>query len=176
MKKTYYEILGIPQTATQEEIKKAFRTLAKKYHPDNYTSNQAAANLIMQDLTEAYVVLSDLQKRIEYDRKLEKIHREQTRTEYRTENSFSKNQSKSHYESYTKTTPENESDLEEWIKEFLHKHREKINNNFISELDKYKFYKREIQKIYNNTSDSINKDTYIDIEKTYSENIKKIVN
>ena len=51
-----YKILGIPNTATEEEVKTAYRELAKKYHPDNYADSPLAdlANEKMQEINEAY--------------------------------------------------------------------------------------------------------------------------
>ncbi|MEG1820774.1 MAG: DnaJ domain-containing protein, partial [Malacoplasma sp.] len=72
--KTYYDILEVSQTATQEEIKKAFRTQAKKWHPDAHVGeSQEAINSaegVMQTITVAYEVLSDLSLRQKYDTKL----------------------------------------------------------------------------------------------------------
>ena len=63
MNKDYYEILGINKKAPKEEIKKAFRTLAHKYHPDKKTGDDAK----FKEINEAYSVLSDDKKRAEYD-------------------------------------------------------------------------------------------------------------
>jgi DnaJ-class molecular chaperone len=65
--KDYYEILGVKKTATEEEIKKAYRNLAKKYHPDKNKGNKEAENKFKQ-ISEAYAVLSDKEKREQYDR------------------------------------------------------------------------------------------------------------
>lgn len=67
MKKTYYEVLGVDQTATQEEIKKAYRALSKQYHPDKNPENPKEAEEKFKELSEAYGVLSDPQKRSMYD-------------------------------------------------------------------------------------------------------------
>src|SRR5512136_2106821 len=62
----YYEILGIPRTATPDEIKAAFRKLARQYHPD--VSQETNAEAHFKEINEAYQVLSDEQKRAAYDR------------------------------------------------------------------------------------------------------------
>lgn len=61
--KNYYNILGISENATQDDIKKAYRQLAKKYHPDVDSSYEEK----FKEITEAYEVLSDDDKRKEYD-------------------------------------------------------------------------------------------------------------
>jgi len=61
----YYEVLGVPRDATADNIKKAFRKLARKYHPD--VSKEKDAEAQMKDLNEAYAVLSDTEKRAAYD-------------------------------------------------------------------------------------------------------------
>ncbi len=63
----YYNILGINRSATQDDIKKAFRQLAKKYHPDRNPDNPNAEDMFKK-ITEAYDVLSDPEKRSNYDR------------------------------------------------------------------------------------------------------------
>ncbi|MGB0388066.1 MAG: molecular chaperone DnaJ [Ardenticatenaceae bacterium] len=65
-KKDYYEILSVARTADQPEIRKAYRKLARKYHPDLNTSADAEERF--KELNEAYEVLSDEQKRSMYDR------------------------------------------------------------------------------------------------------------
>jgi len=65
-KRDYYDILGVSRNATDEEIKKAFRRLAKQYHPDANKEQGVEARFI--EIKEAYEVLSDPQKRAAYDR------------------------------------------------------------------------------------------------------------
>lgn len=64
-KRDYYEVLGVSKTATDAEIKSAFRKLAKKYHPD--VSKEPDAATKFKEAQEAYAVLSDAQKRQQYD-------------------------------------------------------------------------------------------------------------
>ena len=66
-KRDYYEVLGVEKTATDEELKKAYRKLAKKYHPDANPDNKEEAEAKFKELNEAYEVLSDKQKRSMYD-------------------------------------------------------------------------------------------------------------
>lgn len=64
--KTYYEILGISSSADALAIKKAYRELVKKYHPDKNTSEEA--KIRFAEIQKAYEVLSDEKKRADYDR------------------------------------------------------------------------------------------------------------
>lgn len=65
-KRDYYEVLGVPKTASEDEIKKAYRALAKKYHPD-LNPNDATAESKFKEVGEAYEVLSDSSKKERYD-------------------------------------------------------------------------------------------------------------
>jgi len=64
-KRDYYEILGISKNASKSEIKKAYRKLAMKYHPDRNKSEEAEAKF--KEISEAYAVLSDDNKKVQYD-------------------------------------------------------------------------------------------------------------
>ena len=66
-KRDYYEVLGVDKNATEEEIKKAYRKLAKKYHPDANPNNKEEAEAKFKEVNEAYENLSDPQKRKMYD-------------------------------------------------------------------------------------------------------------
>ena len=66
-KRDYYEVLGVSKTATDEELKKAYRKLAKQYHPDANPDNKEEAEKKFKEVNEAYEVLSDAQKRRMYD-------------------------------------------------------------------------------------------------------------
>ena len=66
-KRDYYEVLGVSKTATDEELKKAYRKLAKQYHPDANPDNKEEAERKFKEVNEAYEVLSDAQKRRMYD-------------------------------------------------------------------------------------------------------------
>jgi molecular chaperone DnaJ len=67
-KRDYYEVLGVPRDATEDQIKSAYRSLAKKHHPDMNRDNPKESEEKFKELSEAYEVLMDKEKRETYDR------------------------------------------------------------------------------------------------------------
>ena len=65
-KRDYYEVLGVPRNADKDQLKKAYRRLARQYHPD--VSDEPSADEKFKEINEAYEVLADDQKRAAYDR------------------------------------------------------------------------------------------------------------
>jgi molecular chaperone DnaJ len=68
MKRDYYEVLGVPRDAGADDLKKAYRKLAVKLHPDKNPDDHATAEARFKELNEAYQVLSDPERRAQYDR------------------------------------------------------------------------------------------------------------
>ncbi len=66
-KRDYYEVLNVARTSSQDEIAKAYRKLALKYHPDSHPGDEEAT-VKFKEAAEAYEVLSDSDKRARYDR------------------------------------------------------------------------------------------------------------
>lgn len=85
--KNYYEILEVSQNASSEVIEKAYKTLAKKYHPDANLNNIKEAEDKFKEISEAYEILSDEVKKAEYDYQLEAyLNNINTSTQYTINN------------------------------------------------------------------------------------------
>ena len=107
----YYELLNINKNATEEEIKKAYRTMAKKYHPDLNKSKEASKIII--SINEAKETLLNEEKRKEYDRLLENIE---------TSKQYSKNKQETYTtrkNEYNKTYSENYITRTEFFKNYI---------------------------------------------------------
>ena len=100
---TLYDILEVSRKASKEVIEKAYKTLAKKYHPDLQTpENKAIAEEKMKKINEAYSILSDESKRQEYDEKLEQID-EQNKVQNNLDEQENNNKAQYNYaQNYTK--------------------------------------------------------------------------
>ena len=68
MKRDYYEILGVDRSVTEEDLKKAYRKLAVKWHPDKNPDDRARAEERFKEISEAYQILCDAERRAQYDR------------------------------------------------------------------------------------------------------------
>src|SRR5688572_24173019 len=66
IKRDYYDVLGVPRDASADDIRRAFRKLARQYHPD--ISKEDGAETRFKEVNEAYEILSDAEKRRQYDR------------------------------------------------------------------------------------------------------------
>lgn len=103
---TLYDVLEVSRKASKEVIDKAYRTLAKKYHPDLQTpENRAYAEEMMKKINEAYDILSNEEKRSEYDRKLE----EQEAQNIHNDDSYTSNSENINYNSQSQTKDYRES-------------------------------------------------------------------
>lgn len=83
---THYDVLGVSPTASQDEIKAAYRNMLKAFHPDYYTGDKAFAEKQTQKIVEAYNVLRDEQRRRDYDFLLNARDQGNAGREYRGEN------------------------------------------------------------------------------------------
>ncbi|MHB1454069.1 MAG: DnaJ C-terminal domain-containing protein [Saccharofermentanales bacterium] len=109
--KDYYEILGVKKNASQDEIKKAFRKLAKKYHPDANPNNKASEEKFKES-SEAYEVLGDADKRKKYDNL-------QNEAKYHNGDEFDPSQSRYGNVRYQQQTTAADSDFSDFFNAFF---------------------------------------------------------
>ena len=105
MSKNYYQILGVRQSASQDELKKAYRKLASMYHPDKYPDDTKFAEDMMKDINVAYEVLSDTAKKRAYDDWLGS--ESNSNSEERSSQTTSSNKPRKFYESFKRVVSEN---------------------------------------------------------------------
>lgn len=118
---THYEILGIKETATQEEIKLAYKELIKKYHPDLNQGNTEYAERKSKEINIAYDVLSNSQSRKEYDLEL---HPETT-TSY-------------DYSNYSYTPPKYNNSYNSTYNSYYEQYKQKYSNDYSNTYNNYK--------------------------------------
>jgi len=71
---SYYSLLGLHPKASNQEIRKAYRELSKRYHPDTTNLPKAIATIKFQQINEAYAILTNSEKRLEYDQKIRHLY------------------------------------------------------------------------------------------------------
>ena len=131
----FYQVLELPLEATQEQIKKNYRTLAKKYHPDKNPDGEDK----FKQIASAYQTLSDPEKKIEYD---ESISRDLTTNE----ESDSLNKKYSEYKSFNLSDLNNDLKSDDFIFEIFDNDEEVLlNERILKKIDKN--IKRQINKI-----------------------------
>lgn len=170
---TYYELLGVSKSASQEEIKSAYKKLIKKYHPDIYPGDKIFAEKKTKEINEAYDTLSDINKKHDYDLSITPQSYNQTynytppkySSDYNPYSTYTQYRNKSYTEN-TNYNNSNRSDKREVIYDELAK---KLGANmavvlvmfafyliiFIATLMQYKFYKSKHtfdNFTYNNSS------------------------
>jgi len=87
---SYYEILGLPQKASDEDIKRAYLFLAKKHHPDQNPLNRARASRNFQAIVEAYNALKTRERRAAYNQRLRSLAENDNKKPANANNIFSK--------------------------------------------------------------------------------------
>ena len=114
MKKTFYEVLEVSESASPEIIEKAYKVLAKKYHPDlQEAGNKKQAEAKMKEINEAYEVLGNNEKKSEYDAKL-RMEREQEEAEHK-QSSYGQAMNNMQYQNSNGANMEyNNHDVENW--------------------------------------------------------------
>ncbi|MRJ09656.1 J domain-containing protein [Ornithobacterium rhinotracheale] len=111
MFKDYYEILQVPQRASPEEIKNAFKEQARRWHPDRNQGEDTT--LKMQEINEAYLVLKDKEARARYDEEYNRFKNFETHKEKTKGNEYAKTEN--YQESSSSYTVEDEI-LKKWMK------------------------------------------------------------
>lgn len=146
--KNYYEILEVNEKASIEVIDKAYRVLAKKYHPDVYEGDKKEAESMMQKLNEAYDVLSDENKRSNYDAILQRkkqIELEKSMYEKNKNSSKDTNINTNTYSSTNNFQNENDSPINNPAK--YNKDKFVVDTTYMDEKQKKKI-KKKLQERY----------------------------
>ena len=141
MKKTLYEILEVSEGASKEVIEKAYKVLAKKYHPDLQTpENKQMAEQKMKQINEAYGILSDDTKRASYDKELKSKREEEKRQELAkqqvNQNSINNQVYYANNATYTSSQNQNNSNNNQTMSEAERRYREKQRRKYEEDLRK----------------------------------------
>ena len=112
--KDYYEILGVSETSSKDEIKKAFRSLAKKYHPDRNGNDENAIKKF-QEVNEAYEVLSNEDSKKSYDEKKANFKNAHKRKNENSKN----NKTDNDFSEKTRSKKESMEDLNQYFANFF---------------------------------------------------------
>ena len=160
MSENLYNILGVNSSASNEDIKKAYRKLAMKYHPDRNPNNPELAAHKFKKISEAYDILSDEKKKNNYD-KYGFTDNNNMNPEDIFENVFKTSKTSFNFNSFKKNNFDN-SDFDNIFNQFNNM------NNFKNNKNTYKDFTNE------NRSKKITKDILIDLEDLYQGTSKKI--
>lgn len=146
----YYELLNVKETASASEIKKSYKALVKKYHPDVYDGDKTFAEKKLKEINQAYEILSDQSSRAEYDRVLNSVREE-------TSKIFSES---------------NENGINEnnYTNDYYQKQKEDLEKRY-NEMYNYDYYKRYTTNYYGVDK---SKEKYYDHENTESSTLSKI--
>lgn len=154
-KNTLYEVLEVSENASQEIIEKAYKTLAKRYHPDLQSdAEKNNAEQKMKKINEAYDILSDKEKRQVYDREL-KQQREQIKQQ-----ELEKQREKiyNEYNINNKNNTENYYNNPQYHNEYAYKENDNIsNNNFANNTENYSDTYNDTQN-YDDTCEEMKQD------------------
>ena len=138
---TLYDILEVSRKASKEVIEKAYKTLAKKYHPDLQTEeNKVHAEAMMKKINDAYEILSDDEKRSKYDRELEEKEEQERNNSNNNVNMNNVTSNNEYSEENNKNVDEN--DWREQFSKLSKKQQEKLIKNIQKEAN------AEYRKLY----------------------------
>ena len=126
----YYEILNVKESASTSEIKKSYKSLVKKYHPDVYDGDKTFAEQKLKEINQAYDILSDQSSRAEYDRVLNSVREETSKL----------------YNDYNQVPKENSNSDSNYEYEYQ-KQKEDLEKRY-NEMYNYDYYKRYTTNYY----------------------------
>lgn len=141
----YYEILEVNENASIEVIDKAYRVLAKKYHPDVFEGDKKQAEVMMQKLNEAYDILSDENKRANYDAILKR--KKQIELEKNISNNSKNSVSTNNSNNFNNTNMQNENDTPLNNPAKYNKEKFVVDTTYMDEKQKRKI-KKKLQDRY----------------------------